>query len=78
MDQYELRAPLHIAAEMGDEYLEVVNALVLCEETDLDIRSLSDSKSIDLLTMTTQKWRLFKDGKPNLNYVPLKEDNVKD
>jgi ankyrin repeat protein len=45
LDQYELRAPLHIAAEMGDEYLEVLNALVDCEDTDLDIRSLSDSKS---------------------------------
>lgn len=44
MDQYEFRAPLHIAAEMGDQYLDVLNALIDCEETDLDIRSLSDSK----------------------------------
>lgn len=44
MDQYEFRAPLHIAAEMGDRYLDVLNALIDCEETDLDIRSLSDSK----------------------------------
>ena len=46
MDQYEFRAPLHIAAEMGDEYLDVLNVLVDFEETDLDIRSLSDRKSL--------------------------------
>ncbi|XP_048772250.2 poly [ADP-ribose] polymerase tankyrase-1-like isoform X2 [Ostrea edulis] len=57
MDQYELRAPLHIAAEMGDEYLEVVNALVLCEETDLDIRSLSDRVTPLNLALQTHRCR---------------------
>nr|XP_022326567.1 nuclear factor NF-kappa-B p100 subunit-like isoform X2 [Crassostrea virginica] len=57
MDQYEFRAPLHIAAEMGDEYLDVLNVLVDFEETDLDIRSLSDRVTPLNLALQTHRCR---------------------
>lgn len=57
MDQYEFRAPLHIAAEMGDQYLDVLNALIDCEETDLDIRSLSDRITPLILALQTHRCR---------------------
>ncbi|XP_062611331.1 uncharacterized protein LOC134273173 [Saccostrea cucullata] len=57
IDQYELRAPLHLAAEMGDEHLEVLDALIDCEETDLDIRSLSDRVTPLNLALMTHRSR---------------------
>lgn len=57
MDQYEFRAPLHIAAEMGDQYLDVLNALIDCEDTDLDIRSLSDRITPLILALQTHRCR---------------------
>ncbi|KAK3107292.1 hypothetical protein FSP39_011244 [Pinctada imbricata] len=42
MDEYDLRSPLHLVAEMGDQGLQLLQILLGCERTNIDQTSESD------------------------------------
>lgn len=45
-DSYEFRSPLHLVAEMGDEAIQLLQILLDNENTNIDIRSESDSMEL--------------------------------
>ncbi|OWF45560.1 uncharacterized protein LOC110456873 [Mizuhopecten yessoensis] len=44
-DNYELRSPLHLVAEKGDNSLPMLHILLGCEKTKVDLRSESDRRT---------------------------------
>ncbi|XP_069115487.1 uncharacterized protein [Argopecten irradians] len=44
-DDYELRSPLHLVAEEGDKSLPMLEILLDCDKTQVDLRSESDRKT---------------------------------
>ncbi|XP_060083526.1 uncharacterized protein LOC132562778 [Ylistrum balloti] len=57
-DNYELRSPLHLVAEKGDDSLQMLQILLDCDKTQIDLRSESDRRTalhIALLSHCFQK-----------------------
>ncbi|XP_033758573.1 uncharacterized protein LOC117340902 [Pecten maximus] len=44
-DNYELRSPLHLVAEKGDNSLQMLKILLDCDKTQVDLRSESDRRT---------------------------------